>query len=98
MDLSEYKSGEMVEHELDAMIRRRDAHRRQSEEQQRVEDAWAPSVRLHAARREAENRAAWCAFHEEQAARIERAAATIAAQHRARAARLQMPDEIQETA
>ncbi len=40
--------GEMVEAELDAMIRRRH-EKRVSGEQGRIEDGWVPSVRAHRA-------------------------------------------------
>jgi hypothetical protein len=51
---------EQVEAELDAMIRRRDTHRRQTEGERLEEELYEPSVRAWRERREAENRAAWC--------------------------------------
>jgi hypothetical protein len=55
--------GEMVEAELDAMIRRRDEKRRQSEGERLEEELWQESERKHVARRREENRIAWCAYY-----------------------------------
>ncbi len=60
---------EQVESELDAMIRRRDTHRRQTEGERLIEELYEPSVRAWRERQEAENREAWLVFHEVQAAR-----------------------------
>jgi hypothetical protein len=45
--LVEIARGEMVEAELDAMIRRRDTERRKSEGERREEEMYAESVRRH---------------------------------------------------
>ena len=89
--------GEAVEHEIDAMIRRRDTHRRQTEGERLEEELYEPSVRAWRARREAESREAWATYHRSAAERIERTAAQIAAEHRARAEML-LPNGREETA
>jgi hypothetical protein len=61
--------GEAVEKDLDAMIRRRDDKRRQTEGERREEELWAQSCRAHNAQREQERRAAWASFHRAQAER-----------------------------
>ena len=53
---------EQIEGELDAMIRRRDTHRRQTEGERLEEELYEPSVRAYNALREAEKRADWYAF------------------------------------
>ena len=88
MDITQgFAKGEAVEHELDAMIRRRDSQRRQSEEQQRVEDAWAPSVRAHHERQEAARRAERHEYHSGQADRLRRTMGELIARHEAAAER-----------
>lgn len=52
------------------------------------EDLYAASCQRHAEKIEAERRAAWVAYHLEQAERLEDTAAALAASHRERAARL----------
>jgi hypothetical protein len=51
---------------------------------ERVE-LWLESVRVYNAQRQRENVAAWVAYHQAQAARLERTAASLAAYHRRRA-------------
>lgn len=70
---------------IDAFIERR---ARQSEEQRRVEAEWAISERRHRERRREENREAWRSYYLDQAERLERTAAELAAKHRARAEEL----------
>jgi hypothetical protein len=48
-------------------------------------DLWLASVRAYNARRQRENAAAWYAFHMDQAKRLERTAASLAAYHRQKA-------------
>jgi hypothetical protein len=50
--------GEMVENELDAMIERRSLRKDPDEEH----DLWRESVRQYNARRQKENRLAWCDY------------------------------------
>ena len=89
--------GEAVEHELDAMIRRRHDQRTTEEAHRPSEELWAESVRVYNARREVEAREAWAAYHRSAAERIETTAAQIAAEHRARAEML-LPNGREETA
>ncbi len=76
---------EAVEAELDRLVERRAV---EAEEANAIEVAWAESARRHHARQQATNREAWRSFYLEQAERLERTAAELAASHRARAARL----------
>ncbi len=76
---------EAVEMQLDRIMERRAVEARGAE---RVEEMWAESVRLHHARQQETNRVAWRCFYLEQAERLERTAAELAASHRARAAML----------
>jgi hypothetical protein len=85
--------GELAERLIDAFIERRH-DRRVAEEGERPEEAaWAESERRHAERRHEANRAAWAAFHEDQAARHRRTLQDLISHHEARAARLQATDE-----
>ena len=83
---------EQVESELDAMIRRRDTHRRQTEGERLIEELYEPSVRAWRERQEAENRAAWRVFHEGQAARHRATLETLATYHEREAAKLRRDD------
>jgi hypothetical protein len=56
--------GEMVEKELDAMIERRSPRKDPDEEY----NLWQESVRRYNARRQKENRLAWCDYFERLAA------------------------------
>ena len=56
--------GEMVEKELDAMIERRSPRKDPDEEH----NLWQESVRQYNARRQKENRLAWCDYFERLAA------------------------------
>ncbi len=75
---------EAVEAELDRLVERRAV---EAADQERVEVAWASSVRLHRARQQATNREAWCDFHRH----MERLHASLSAEHRERAAALLSP-------
>jgi hypothetical protein len=54
----EIACGEMVERELDTMIKRRSRHKDPDEEH----ELWKESVRRYNARRREENRLAWCEY------------------------------------
>ena len=87
---------EQIEGELDAMIRRRDTHRRQTEGERLEEELYKPSVRAWRERQEAENREAWRAFHEGQAARHRAILETLATYHEGEAAKLRRDDAVVE--
>ncbi|MDP9476525.1 MAG: hypothetical protein M3R38_12730 [Actinomycetota bacterium] len=76
-----------VDAELDRLINRRASEDRRPDPTE-LDDGYVASVRRYNARRRAEARALWHAFHLEQAARIERTAAQLAAGHREKAAEL----------
>lgn len=59
----EIAAGERADAQIDAFISKRDEKRRKDEEQQRVEDAWKASSRLHEATRRRENKAGWYSWH-----------------------------------
>ncbi len=70
MDLGrDISRGESVEAELDAMIRRRDDKRRETEGESRERELWAETEARHAEKRREQNRASWAAFHRRQAER-----------------------------
>jgi hypothetical protein len=73
--------GEMVDSELDRLIEKRAA----VEDPEAKEALWLRSVERYNARRRLENRAAWYGYYMDQAERIERTAAMLAGEHRARA-------------
>jgi hypothetical protein len=63
--------GEAVERELDAFISKRHEQRVQAEGERLALEMWQESERRHAERRREEMRAAWCEYHQGQAARHE---------------------------
>ena len=73
---------ERVEAEIDNFILKR---ARERADAPRIEEAWAESERAHREKRRQKNREAWYEFHLSQAEAVERTAASIAAEHRARA-------------
>jgi hypothetical protein len=77
--------GEQVEAELDAMIRRRDTERRQTEGERRMEELWAQSVRRYNARLEADERLERLHYHEGQARRLSNTLGSLVAYHEAEA-------------
>ena len=79
---------EQVESELDAMIRRRDTHRRQTEGERLAEELYEPSVRAWRERQEAEKRSARLEYHQGQADRLRRTMGDLIARHEAAAAQL----------
>jgi hypothetical protein len=76
---------EQVETDLDRLIERRDTERRKSKGERVAEELWAESVRRYNARQETAHRAAW---HEYEM-RLYRIHAGLAAEHLARAERLE---------
>ena len=78
---------EQVEAELDAMIRRRDTHRRQTEGERLEEELYEPSVRAWRERYEAEKRTARFEYHRGQADRLRRTMSELIARHEAAAER-----------
>ena len=76
------EAAEKAEAQIDEFIRKRS---RESEEQRRIEAEWAASERAHRDRRRERNRDLWRSWHLRQAERLERTAAELAADHRAKA-------------
>jgi hypothetical protein len=83
--LVDITKGEMVEAELDAMIRRRDTERRQSEGERGREELWVESVRRYNARLEDDERLERLHFHEGQARRLSNTLGSLVAYHEAEA-------------
>ena len=77
--------GEHVEKELDLLITRRDEKRRAEEGERRAEEMWAESERRYTQQRQEENRAAWCEYHEDQAARMSAVLEALIGHHNAQA-------------
>jgi hypothetical protein len=77
--------GEMVEKQLDTLIERRS--RKGEVDPDEREELWKASVRRYHARREAELRAAWTAFHEGQAASLRQTLEDLVSHHETQAER-----------
>jgi hypothetical protein len=75
---------EMVEKELDAMI----VHRSRQKDLDEESELWKESIRRYNARRREEMRAAWCEYHQGQAARHRAVLEALIARHEAEAERL----------
>lgn len=78
---------EMVDTGIDRLISRRALVDRRPDPEE-LDDGYQESVRRYHASRRREARAAWHAYHLEQAARIERVAAALVEGHRRRAEEL----------
>jgi hypothetical protein len=76
-----------VDLELDRLISKRASQDRAEDPDER-EEIWKASVRAYNRRREEENRAAWAAFHEGQAARHRATLEALIAEHEAKATKL----------
>lgn len=87
MDLFDIEISERVEADLDRLISKRSARLKEEAEQERVEAAWAETTRRYNEKRHREN-AAWREYHVRAADNLERTAAQLAAEHRAKAAEL----------
>ena len=79
--------GEMLERELDSLIRRRDTHRRQTEGERLEEELYEPSVRAWRERQEVEKRVARFEYHRGQADRLRRTMGELVAFHESEAER-----------
>jgi hypothetical protein len=87
VDVAPYKWGaEAVDEELGRLIERRS--RRGETDAQEHHERWKASVRAYNARRADEMRAAWCEYHQEQAARHRAVLEALIASHEERARKL----------
>jgi hypothetical protein len=77
---------EMVEKQLDAMIVRR--ARKGDVDSDEREELWKASVRAYTASRREQMRAAWCEYHQGQAARHRAVLEALIARHEERAREL----------
>jgi hypothetical protein len=82
--------------ELDNLISRRHEKRVEQEGERLAEEMWAESERRYAARQREVNRAAWCKYHQDQAARHRAILETLATYHKGEAAKLQLEDAVVE--
>jgi hypothetical protein len=92
-------SGEIVDADLSRLIERRHEQRVAEEGEREAEEAWQESVRKHNAARDAELRAAWCEYHQEQGRRHRAVLEALVAHHEQRAEALtggEMQHEISE--
>lgn len=80
--------GELLFDQLDGLITRRHDARVIEEGERPAEEAWMESERRHSARRRAENEAAWCQYHRDQAERHRRTLEALIAHHETEAAKL----------
>ena len=95
MDVSRAES---VERELDRLIERRHDQRVAEESHRPSEELWQASVERYNAERERKLRAAWCSYHQDQAARHRRTLAALIARHEEAAAQLMDHEPKGETA
>jgi len=86
-----------VDLELDRLISRRASEDRREDPDER-EELWKASVRAHHAGRRDEMRAAWLAFHEDQADRLRRNLEDLITHHEAEAEKLMETNEQRRTA
>jgi hypothetical protein len=80
-------SVETVDAELDRLISRRASQDRRPDPDER-EELWQQSVRAYTARRREEMRAAWCEYHQGQAARHRAVLEALIERHEDEAAKL----------
>ncbi len=85
MDISRSES---VEHELNRLIERRHDHRTAEERHRPSEELWQESVERYNSERERQLRAAWCEYHQGQAARHRAVLESLIARHGDEAAKL----------
>jgi len=76
-----------VDAELDRLISKRASQDRRPDPDER-EELWKASVRAYTARRREEMRAAWCEYHQEQAARHRAVLEVLIARHEEKAREL----------
>lgn len=84
--MTEVANVEKVEHELNRLIERRAL--KASGEQHAIEELWAASASAHREKTTRINRAAWYAYHLDQAERIRRSMTALIQSHEAKAAAL----------
>jgi hypothetical protein len=76
---------EIVEAELNRLIEKRSTREMDPDER---EEPWQESVRAYTARRREQMRAAWCEYHQGQAARHRAVLESLIASHEKQAAKL----------
>jgi hypothetical protein len=87
VDLAHKWGAEAVDEELDRLISRRASQDRRPDPDE-LEPGYVESVRRYNARRQEEDRAAWCEHHQEQAARLRATLEALIARHERRAQEL----------
>jgi hypothetical protein len=89
---------ESVERELDRLIEKRHDHRATEEGHRPSEELWQASVERYNSELETKLRAAWCSYHQDQAARHRRTLEALIARHEEVAAQLMDHEPKGETA
>ena len=87
MEVAGKWSAEAVDEELNRLISRR-ASQDQRPDPDEQEEIWKASVRAHNQRIQEQNRAAWCEYHQLQAARLRAKLEELIARHETRAQEL----------
>jgi hypothetical protein len=87
VDVAHKWSAEAVDEELDRLISRRASQDRRPDPDEQ-EEIWKASVRAHNDRQREEIRAAWCEYHQGQAARHRAVLEALIAHHEERAAKM----------
>jgi hypothetical protein len=87
VDVAHKWSAEAVDEELDRLIAKRASQDRRPDPDE-IEPGYVESVRQFNARREQEIRAAWCEYHQGQAARHRAVLEELIARHEEQAAKL----------
>jgi hypothetical protein len=79
---------EAVEHELNRLVEKRYDHRTAEERHRPSEELWQASVERYNCERERQLRAAWCEYHQGQAARHKGVLEALIADHEEKARKL----------
>ena len=87
MEVIGIRSDEAVDAELDRLISRRASQDTRPDPDEQ-EESWKASVRAHNARIHEQNRAAWCDYHRQQAARHRGILEALVSYHERRAMEL----------
>jgi hypothetical protein len=84
----EVSRGESVEHDLNSLIEKRHDQRTTEERHRSSEEPWKASVERYNCERERQLRAAWCEYHQGQAARHRCVLEALIADHEEKARKL----------
>jgi len=88
LDEVDISRSESVEHELNRLMERRHDQRATDERHKPSEELWQESVERYKSKRQMQLKAAWCEYHQAQAARHRAVLESLIARHEAEAERL----------